>query len=70
MRTPIERSKLLDRGGEPTVRDLLSSLVFNPIDGTIRLNGDRIVMQRAIVGAELRRELVAIAGRTRGARIP
>jgi DNA-binding protein Fis len=62
MRTPIERSKLLDRGGEPTVRDLLSSLVFNPIDGTIRLNGDRIVMQRAIVGAELRRQLVASLG--------
>jgi hypothetical protein len=62
MRTPIERSKLLDRGGEPTVRDLLSSLVFNPLDGTIRLNGDRIVMQRAIVGAELRRELVRLLG--------
>jgi Activator of aromatic catabolism/V4R domain/Bacterial regulatory protein, Fis family/Sigma-54 interaction domain len=64
MRTPIERSKLLDRGGEPTVRDLLSSLVFNPFDGTIRLNGDRIVMQRAIVGAELRRELVRLLGAT------
>jgi hypothetical protein len=62
MRTPIERSKLLDRGGEPTVRDLLSSLVFNPIDGTIRLNGDRIVMQRAIAGAELKRELVRSLG--------
>jgi hypothetical protein len=62
MRTPIERSKLLDRGGEPTVRDLLSSLVFNPLDGTIRLNGDRIVMQRAIAGAELRRELVRSLG--------
>ena len=64
MRTPTERSKLLDRGGEPTVRDLLSSLVFNPFDGTIRLNGDRIVMQRAIVGAELRRELVRLLGAT------
>jgi Activator of aromatic catabolism/V4R domain/Bacterial regulatory protein, Fis family/Sigma-54 interaction domain len=62
MRTPIERSKLLDRGGEPTVRDLLSSLVFNPLDGTIRLNGDRIIMQRAIAGAELRRELVRSLG--------
>jgi hypothetical protein len=62
MRTPIERSKLLDRGGEPTVRDLLSSLVFNPLDGTIRLNGDRIVMQRAIAGAELKRELIRSLG--------
>jgi hypothetical protein len=62
MQTPIERSKLLDRGGEPTVRDLLSSLVFNPVDGTIRLNGDRIVLQRAVVGAELRRELLRLLG--------
>jgi hypothetical protein len=62
MRAPIEPSKVLDRGGEPTVRDLLSSLVFNPVDGTIRLNGDRIVMQRATVGAELRRELIRLLG--------
>jgi hypothetical protein len=57
-----EPSKVLDRGGKPTVRDLLSSLVFNPNDGTIRLNGDRIVMQRATAVAELRRELVRLIG--------
>jgi transcriptional regulator with AAA-type ATPase domain len=62
VKTPFEPSKLLDRGGKPTVRELLSSLVFNPIDGTIRLNGDRIVVQRASVGVELRRELTRLLG--------
>jgi transcriptional regulator with AAA-type ATPase domain len=62
VKTPFEPSKLLDRGGKPTVRDLLSSLVFNPVDGTIRLNGDRIVVQRASVGVELRRELTRLLG--------
>lgn len=61
MSGPIESSRLLDRG-KPTVRELLSSLVFNPVDGTIRLNGDRVVMQRAAVGAELRRELTRLLG--------
>jgi hypothetical protein len=49
-------------GGKPTVRELLSSLVFNPVDGTIRLNGERIMMQRAAVGSELRRELISLLG--------
>lgn len=62
MRPPFEKSGLLDRGGKPTVRDLLSSLVFNPVDGTIRLNGERIIMQRAAVGSELRRELISLLG--------
>lgn len=61
MKTPQESSKLLDRG-KPTVRELLSSLVFNPVDGTIRLNSDRVVMQRAAVGVELRRELIRLLG--------
>jgi Activator of aromatic catabolism/V4R domain/Bacterial regulatory protein, Fis family/Sigma-54 interaction domain len=63
MKTPFESSVILDRGGKPSVKELLSSLVFNPRDGTIRLNGDRIVMQRAAVGAELRRELIRLLGR-------
>ncbi len=62
MRAPSERSKLLDLGGKPTVRELLSSLVFNPVDGTIRLNGERVMMQRAAVGSALRRELIDILG--------
>src|SRR5215467_4221561 len=57
-----ESSKMLDRGGNPTVRQLLSSLVFNPNDGTIRLNGARIVMQRASALSDLRRELVRLLG--------
>lgn len=59
---PLQTSGVLDRGGRPTVRDLLSSLVFNPADGVIRLNGDRIVTQRASVGTELRRELIGLLG--------
>lgn len=62
MRTPHYMNALMDRGGKPTVRELLSSLVFNPVDSTIRLNGDRLVMQRAAFGAELRRQLVAALG--------
>jgi hypothetical protein len=62
LRAPSERSRLIDRGGKPTVRELLSSLVFNPVDRTIRLNGERIVMQRAAAGAELRRELTTLLG--------
>lgn len=53
---------MLDRGGDPTVRQLLSNLVFNPNDGTIRLNGARIVMQRASALSDLRRELIRLLG--------
>jgi DNA-binding NtrC family response regulator/predicted hydrocarbon binding protein len=53
---------MLDQGGKPTVRELLSSLIFNPVDGTIRLNGQRIVMQRAQVGIELRHAMVRLLG--------
>jgi transcriptional regulator with AAA-type ATPase domain len=62
MKPPLQMSALLDRGGKPSVRDLLTSLVFSPVDGTIRLNGDRLVMQRANVGQELRRQLVQLLG--------
>jgi hypothetical protein len=62
MQIPIETSKVLDRGGKPSVRELLAGLMFNPVDGTIRLNGDRVVMQRATVGAELRREIIRLLG--------
>jgi hypothetical protein len=62
VKMPVELSKVLDRGGNPTVRELLSSLLFDPIDGTIRLHGDRIVMQRAAFNVELRRELIRLLG--------
>jgi predicted hydrocarbon binding protein len=62
LKTRLEKSGLLDGGGKPTVRELLASLVFNPVDRTIRINGERIVMQRATVGIELRRELIRLLG--------
>ena len=49
MKAVFESSAMLDRGGKATMRELLSSMVFNPADGTIRLNGDRLVMQRSAV---------------------
>jgi hypothetical protein len=63
LRPSLESSALLDRGGKPTVRELLQSLVFNPSDGTIRLHGDRLVIQRAAVNHEMRRELTRLLGR-------
>jgi transcriptional regulator with AAA-type ATPase domain len=62
LKAPIETSKVLDRGGNPTVRELLSSIVFNPSNGMISLNGDRIVMQRTAVSTGLRRELIRMLG--------
>jgi len=62
MKVPIELSRVLDRGGNPTVRELLSSIVFNPSNGVITLNGARIVMQRTAVSTELRRELIQLLG--------
>lgn len=62
MKAPIEMSKLLDRGGSPTVRELLSSIIFNPSNGMISLNGDRIIMQRSAVSSVLRRELTRMIG--------
>ena len=32
--------------------------MFGPVDGTNRLNGDRLVMLRAAIGVELRRQLI------------
>lgn len=62
MKVPIELSRILDHGGNPTVRELLSSIVFKPSDGTISLNGARIVMQRTAFGSELRRQLTRALG--------
>ena len=69
MKAPLEPSTLLDRG-KPTIRELLSNLVFNPVDGTIRLNGDRIVMQRAAVGIGPPPGAGPSAGSTGSARLP
>jgi hypothetical protein len=62
MKSPLQISPMIDRGGEPSVRDLLSSLVFNPVKGTIHLGKSRIVMQRAALGSALREDLTAAIG--------
>lgn len=62
MKRLVESAAGLDRGGKPTVAELLSSLVFSPVDGTIRLHGERLVIQRGEVGVELRRELIRVLG--------
>lgn len=62
MRALVEKSPGVDQGGKTSVRELISSLVFNPVDRTIHLHGERVVMQRAAVGSELRRELVDLLG--------
>ena len=49
------------------VRETLSRPVFHPTHGTIRLNGDRAVMQRAAVGVELRRERSGCSARRKRA---
>lgn len=62
MKAPIQLSPMLDRGGQPSVRELLSALDFNPIKGTISLGDARIVMQRASVGDLNRRQLIESLG--------
>jgi activator of aromatic catabolism/V4R domain-containing protein/regulatory Fis family protein/sigma-54-interacting transcriptional regulator len=62
MKTPLESAAMLDRGGRPTVRDLLDRLVFDPMEGTLRLDGERLVMQRAATAVDLRRELLRFLG--------
>lgn len=49
---------LLDRGGHPTLRELLRQLVFSPGSGTIRLNKERLILQRANHMSRLRDQLV------------
>lgn len=54
---PDEQS-LLDRGGRPTLADLLDKMTFSPTQGTIDLNGARMVLARATFGADLQDELI------------
>ncbi|MCP3473125.1 XylR N-terminal domain-containing protein [Bradyrhizobium sp. CCGUVB1N3] len=54
---------LLDRGGRPTLRELLRDLVFSPGSGSIRLNKERLVLQRASQMSRLRNQLVERYGR-------
>ncbi len=54
---------LLDRGGHPTLRELFRQLVFSPGSGTIRLNKERLILQRANHASRLREQLVERYGR-------
>lgn len=63
MKTQIDEEELLDRGGHPTLREILRHLVFSPIHGSIKLNDARLVLQRASYNAHLRDELVRSYGK-------
>lgn len=63
MRLTVNQESLLDRGGNPTIREFLSKLTYNPVDGTIKLNERRLIMQRATTRGALRDELIRQHGR-------
>jgi DNA-binding NtrC family response regulator len=58
-----DEEALLDRGGRPTLRELLRQLVFSPSSGSIRLNKERLILQRASQTSRLRDQLVERYGR-------
>lgn len=69
MRSPLlplrgsrDSAALLDRGGRPTLRELLSGLEFDAATGALRLNGERVTLQLAEADRILRRELVRLLG--------
>lgn len=63
VRANIEQEALLDRGGKPTLRELLDGMIFSPMSGEISLNGTRLLLQRASYGENLRNELMHEFGR-------
>ena len=63
MQIDEDEDALLDRGGHPTLRELLRQLVFSPGSGTIRLNKERLILQRANHTSRLRDQLVERYGR-------
>jgi Activator of aromatic catabolism/Sigma-54 interaction domain/Bacterial regulatory protein, Fis family len=58
-----DEEALLDRSGRPTLRELLRQLVFSPGSGSIRLNKERLILQRASQTSCLRDQLVERHGR-------
>lgn len=52
----------MDRGGRPTLREMLSDLEFDPAKGTLRLNGERVVLYHSEADRILRRELIQRLG--------
>lgn len=63
MQITAGQEPLLDRGGHPTLRELLRELVFSPSNGSIRLNKERLILQRASQMSRLRSQLVERYGR-------
>ena len=63
MQITVGQEPLLDRGGHPTLRELLRELVFSPANGSIRLNKERLILQRASQMSRLRGQLVERYGR-------
>ena len=63
MQITVGQEPLLDRGGRPTLRELLRDLVFSPANGSIRLNKERLILQRASQMSRLRGQLVERYGR-------
>lgn len=58
MKIHRDEESLLNRGGRPTLADLLEKMTFSPSKGSIDLNGARMVLTRATFGADLQDELV------------
>ena len=58
MRISRDELSLLDRGGRPTLADMLDKMTFSPTRGSIELNGARMVLSRATFGADLQDELI------------
>ncbi|MGA0542416.1 XylR N-terminal domain-containing protein [Neotabrizicola sp. VNH66] len=62
IRTSLESSALMDRGGRPTLRELLGGLEFDAATGALRLNGARLALYHSEADRILRRELIARLG--------
>ncbi|GAA4227288.1 sigma-54-dependent Fis family transcriptional regulator [Sagittula marina] len=58
MKTHPDELGLLDRGGRPTLSDMLDRMTFSPARGSIELNGARMVLSRATYAADLQDELI------------
>ena len=62
MISKIEESSVLDRGGRPTLRDMLSQIVYDPAQAHISLRNARLVLHRASIAVQLQEELVGRFG--------
>lgn len=52
-----EQIDAMKRGGRPTLEELSKHLMFNPLDASILLSGQRMVLQRAAIATDLRNAL-------------